>query len=453
MTSSRIDRKTLEEQLPAILREQFRRDNLPRDHLPSWDYITANTRYSAQGLHNKCEEYYGQTLHEFLREQGFGVLSSDDGWPTDDEKTRQSLEYYKQSLEDKKGRADTTIASVESAINKVYEAIGEEDLDIEILYIGYYNSEKERTENIQYAVTILQYMEEQLPDGTKINYSGYFSDYYKIAKNNFKINFNPVEKALDEFDWARSGGDADPISASEVRELWNALDALEECPFRGYDLDKWRLWMKVLIVFLIAVGPRSSEVEQIDVRKQFHFGDDPHVHFEERKNLEEGEGPVDVPIMTGAGLLEAYVDYIESTSGNGKLVPSPQSQSGSRTAATLNNWLERLCGIAGVHKEGGDSYTIQNFRQFWRNQYKEALQENRKQIEFISEEGATKTPEVDEENYITKKRTRKDIRDIGREYFDEVLDYEELPALLQTEVEQNEYIDRQTSVSEYDTDS
>lgn len=76
------------------------------------------------------------------------------------------------------------------------------------------------------------------------------------------------------------------MTAEDIQRLWDALNALEECPVEGYDLDEWRLWMKMLLVFLIAVGPRSSEVEQLDVRHQLHFGDDPHVRYENRKNLQ-----------------------------------------------------------------------------------------------------------------------------------------------------------------------
>lgn len=59
----------------------------------------------------------------------------------------------------------------------------------------------------------------------------------------------------------------------------------------------------MLLVFLIAVGPRSNEVERLDVRTHLHFGDDPHVHFTERKNMRRDGGPAKVPIMMGDDLL------------------------------------------------------------------------------------------------------------------------------------------------------
>jgi len=446
----RIDQKTLEEQLPAILHEQFQLDGLPRDHAPSWKYITANTRYSAEGLNNKSKELYGQTLLEFLREQGFGVRNTG-RWPTNDEETIQSLEYYVNSAQDRRGWKENTIDSVRSVINKVYEAIREEGLDIELLDLGVYSSDDERVENIQYTITVIEYMDRDLADSTMGNYPRYFEEYYNIVKNKYQVSFNPVTEALDEFEWYRSESDPQPVTEPQLNDLWNALTVLEECPIGDYELERWRLWMKVLLVFLIAVGPRSSEVEQIDVRSQLHFGDDPYVHFDERKNQRRNEGPSKVPIMMDTTLLELYVDYINSVDGNGKLIPSSQSASGSRRASTLNNWLEELCKIADVRLDDGSFPTIQNFRQFWKTLYKRALHENREEIKFVSEEGGTKTPSVDEKNYLDNVENREHVRELGRQYFNGILDFGETPAVLQAELDQESHLGGQSRIQDYDT--
>jgi len=447
----RIDRKTLEEQLPAILREQFNKDGLPRDHLPSWNYITANTRFSAEGLNIKCQKFYDQTLHEHLREQGFGALANDD-WPTEDEETIASLNYYKKSLKENRGFEKTTINGVESAINKAYEAINEEDLDIELLDIGSYDLDSERVENIQNAKSIINYMDEQLADGTMNNYPHYISLYYDVIKNNWPVNINPIENALDEYDWSRSQSDPEPLTKAQLRDLWNTLDALDECPVEGYELNQWRLWMKMLIVFIVSVGPRSNEIEKIDVKDQLHFGDDPHVHFEERKNLNKGQGREKVPMMIGSKFLESYIDYIEIVGGNDKLIPSSESASGSRTQQTLNNWLQRLCKKAGVRLENGDFPTIQNVRQLWQTHYKKAVHENWEQVEIVAAEAGTKNSKVVERNYLDDQVVRKHIRELGRKYFDDLLDIDEVPQLVQNKLDQNEYIGRQSRFADYADD-
>ena len=450
MTSQRIGKKTLEERLPAILREQLRKDGLPTDHLPSWEYITANTRYSAEGLNNQSKKLYGQTLCEFLQDQGFGIRDSGK-WPTDDEETIQSLEYYIEALENNRSFDDSTLNSVESVINKAYTAIQKEELDIELLDLGYYSSEDERIKNTQKAITIIQHLDRELAESTMTNYPGYLCEYYNIARNQYPINFNPFEEAQSEFNWRRKTGNPQPVTKSQINDLWNTLEALEECPVRGYDLARWRLWMKMLIVILIAVGPRSNEIERLDLTTQLHFGDDPHVHFDKRKNLRNYEEKARVPIMTAVDYLRAYRDYIEATGGNGKLVPSSESESGCRTPSTLNEWLKRLCKLANVRLDDGTFPTIQNFRQFWKTNYKQAVHENRSQIKFVSEEDGKKGYESDEEDYIDEVMNRQHVRDLGQKHFDDILDLDELPKLLQEELEQVEYTERQTRIADYDS--
>ncbi|WP_436903567.1 hypothetical protein [Halovenus halobia] len=448
MTGERIDRSTLEQQLPAILREQLQRDGMPPGHLPSWEYITANTRYSAEGLNLNCKELYDQTLLNFLREQGFGVGSSGK-WPTEDEATIQSLEYYIRKLKKNRGFRDSTIESVHSTIYKIYEAIEEQEIDAEILDLGTFDTDDERQRNVQWTVAIIEYMDQVLADSTMQNYPYYFLEYYQIVKNERKIDFNPVEEALDEFEWVRSRGETHTITEDQLRDVWNALENLERCPVEGYLLNRWQMWMKNLIVFLVAAGPRADEVERFDVRMQFHFGDDPHVHFEERKNLQADAAPEYVPIMIGADYLLAYRDYILETGGNGSLVPSPQSESGCRRANTLNEWLKRLCKIANVRLPDETLPTMQNFRQLWKTQYLKALHKNRDHIRFVSEESGTDDVKVDEENYVDDVVNRQHVRELGREHFDNLLDLNELPTLMQEELDQTEYIDRQSTFSDF----
>lgn len=448
MTRERIGRQTLEEQLPAILREQLQRDGMPLDHLPAWRYVTANTRFSAEGLNNKCQQLYEKTLHEFLREQGFGVRSNGK-WPTDDEATIQSLEYYTNKLENNRGFQDSTIDAVHSTIQKVYEAIREENIGAEILDLGRYDSDSERLTNVQHTVAVIEYMDRVLADSTMQNYPYYFSEYYRIVKNDQRVDFNPVAEALDEFEWVRSKGETHTITEEQLSDVWNTLDSLEKCPVEGHHLDRWRLCMKVLIVFIVAVGPRSNEVERFDVRTQFHFGGDPYVHFGQRKNLRQDDAPEHVPIMLGADYLQAYRDYIRDTDRNGSLVPSPRSESGCRTPDTLNDWLQRLCKIANVRLPDGTLPTIQNFRQLWKTQYLKSLHENRDHIKFISEEGGTDDPGVDEENYVDDIVNRQHIRELGRKHFDSLLELDELPKLMQEELDQTEYVERQTTFSDY----
>jgi hypothetical protein len=135
------------------------------------------------------------------------------------------------------------------------------------------------------------------------------------------------------------------------------------------------------------------------------------------------------------------------------LVPSSESESGCRTPGTLNEWLERLCKLADVRLDDGTFPTIQNIRQFWKTLYKKALAENRNEIEFVSEEDGKKNHESDERDYIDDVVNRQHVRDIGREYFDDVLDLGDFPEALQEEVDQADYIGRQTKLTDLNTNA
>jgi|GEM_PF-2639899 len=453
MPGNQITKTTLEEQLPSILREQARADGLPEHQLPSWDYISANTRYSAQGLHNRCQELYDQTLHEFLRSQGFGVLSADGDLPTTDEEVINSISYVRRSLESRQQWDEGTLEIFDSMINKAYEAIHERDLDVELLELGHYDTLKEEKENIQNTIQIVEYWVENLSDGTVENYLNIFRKYFKISYNKFTINMNPVISAEEEFDLTALEGETVAISADQISELWHALNNLNECPIENYKLAEWRMWMKALIVYLVAVGPRASEVVEPNVVEQLHFGADPRMHFQERKNLRNELAPEKVPIMACDGFLEAYVEYIKKTDQLPKIVPSTESESGSRDPGTLNNWMTILCKIADVRIEEGDDIiypTLKHFRRFWKTRYKIAVHENRSEIEHVADEGGTDTPRVDENNYIDDQVNRDHLRDLAREHFEDVINIEDLPEpMKEAGIDPNDYLNRSAKLGEF----
>jgi integrase len=446
--SGSIDKRYLDQQLPAIIEEHIKQNKLDPHEMPSWQYIDKIAQHSAQGLHNNCEKYFNKSLHDHLRDKGFGLQASGD-WPTNDDETIKSLIFYVKVLREQLDRADSTIDTAICAINKIYEAISSQDKHKELIELARYEEEQERLDKIQYTAEIISYIRNQVGEAASANYSHYFDEYYKLIDNKFIINFNPVKQALDQFDFDRPEGDPNKIKPEQLRALWETLDKLNHSLVEGYTCKEWKMFMKMLILLLVAIGPRSSEVVDLDMRSQFRFGSDPHVVFHNRKNLNKNEGPVDVPIMTGSNILQAYRDYIDKVYDSGAVVPSSRSASGCRTTGTLNDWLQRLCQLAEVRLEDGSLPTMKNFRQFWTSRYNKAVHQNRKEIALVSEEKGTSNPLVDEDSYIGDKQIRRHIRDLGREYFDEVLNIDGLPTLVNQELTTANYIDYQTNLSSY----
>lgn len=431
MSKDRITKRTLDDELPVILREKLERDGFKKTKMPSWDYIRASTPWSAQGLHIKCREIYGISLHEHLRNQGFGVNSSN-YYHTDHGPTIDSIQYFKKSLESRKGWSDSTIGSVRSGIKKATVVIENLGIEKELLELGKYDTPSEELENIQNMIDIIEYMDEELTDGTTSNYTHYLNEYFPTVGNKYIIDHNPVGDALEEFSFNRKLSNPNPVTEEEINCLWTTLNVLTECPYPRYDLEDWRLWMKTLLVFMISVGPRANEIVNLDTRTDLQFGDDPHVIYHNRKNLSKNVGPVKTPIMFGEDFLRIVVEYLEEIDAQGAMIPSSQSQSGCRCASTINNWIERLCELSNM--EFDRVITIQNFRQFWKNNYRKALQENRKYIRFVTEEDSKKDVLSDEEDYIDNVDNRRMIREIGRNYFDNLIDITKIPDPIQKQL-------------------
>lgn len=424
MSKDRITQSTLEEKLPALLRERLKRDGLSPNIMPSWEYITANTPYSAEGLNINCKKNLGKTLHEHLHDEGFGLTSSS-YYATTHNPTIKSIQYYLSSLEKRKGWSNNTISSVKSALKKATVIIKKLDIDSELLSLGKCTTPSEKLQKRQLMIDIFDELNKELEDGTMSNYTHYIDEYYATISNKYQIDQNPAQEVLEEYEFTRKKSDPRPVTESELNRLWTTLNSITESPYERHELDDWRLWMKILIVFMIAVGPRSCEIEQFDTRSQLQLDQDPHVIFKERKNLSRNEGPVEVPIMFGKKFIRMTADYLEEINAEGALIPSPQSSSGCRCASTLNNWIARLCELSDIEFE--EHLTIVNFRKTWKTQYHKALRKNRKYIKFISEEDNKKGPESDREDYIDPVENRRAVRELGREHFDELIEIESMP--------------------------
>ena len=446
MSKDRITERTLEDKLPVILREKLERDGFRKTKMPSWDYIQASTPWSAQGLHNKCREIYGISLQEHLRNLGFGTNSSN-YYSTTHEPTINSIEYYLKSLGNRRGWSENTINSVRSAIKKATVVIERLGIDDELLTLGKYSTNSEKLETIQSMISIIENINEELADDTTSNYTHYLKEYYPTVGNKFIIDHNPVQEALQEFEFVRKSYDPDPISKNELRNLWTTINALTDCPYQRYELEDWKLWMKIIIVFMIAVGPRACEIIELDTRTDLKFGEDPHVIYRSRKNIDENVGPVNVPIMFGADFLSLVVKYLNEINANGALIPSSQSESGCRSASTINNWIERLCELSNMHFERIP--TIQNFRQMWKNQYLNALYEHREYIKFVTGEDKKKDYSSDEESYIHNVENRRKVRDLGRSYFDDLIDITTIPSRIEQTLEPDDEFDNKGDLGRY----
>jgi hypothetical protein len=336
---------------------------------------------------------------------------------------------------------------VRSAVKKATVVIEDLNIDKELLTLGKYDTNAEKLENIQKMITIIEEINAELTDDTTSNYTHYLEEYYPTVGNKYIINHNPAHEALKEFTFDRKRSDPNPVSKKELQRLWTTLNVLTDCPYEKYDLEDWRLWMKIVIVFMVAVGPRACEITKVDTRTDLQLGDDPHVVYHDRKNLNKHAGPVKTPVMFGRDFLKLVVRYLDEVNANGALIPSPQSESGCRCESTINNWLERLCELSNMDFER--VLTIQNFRQMWKNEYRKALHENRKYIKFVTEEDKKRSSSSDEEDYIDNVENRSMVRKLGRTYFDNLINITTVPDRMEQTLDPDDQFGKEGDLTRY----
>lgn len=322
------------------------------------------------------------------------------------------------------------------------------DIDSELLSLGKYANNSEKLEKRQLLIEVFDELNENLDDGTMSNYTHYIDVYYATISNKYQIEQNPAQEVLEEYEFTRKKSDPRPVKEDELNRLWTTLNSITECPYNRYNLADWRTWMKILLVFMIAVGPRSCEIAQVDTRSQIQLDQDPHVIFHERKNIDRNVGPAKVPIMFGKKFIRMTANYLDKINAEGALIPSSQSSNGCRCASTLNNWIARLCELSDI-EFNEDYFTMGNFRKTWKTQYRKALHENREYVKFISEEDAKKGPESDREDYIDQVENRRVVRDLGRKYFDELIKIESMPDKMKEVLDKKYKFGYQSDITEF----
>jgi len=456
MPAEKYHKAYLENQFPIELREHLQADNLDPTRLPSYDYLNAKG-FETRGLSAAVKRYFGEemTLHEFLRQQGFG--HQDDGdWPTTHNETIQHLNGYRESRRNRNEDREATISTLESAMREVLRIVQDKYGTDNLLRFARYEAEEERYRQNEQVEAVLDELKSNKSDGAAKNYIRYFKKFYGYAAPRTRIDQNPVKQVEGQYDFdTRPERDSQPLTDEQVRKLWETLkqlpdrqelsDAVANLTSR-HGLREWQVLMMVLLTLGVGVGPRSKEYIRTDCSEHWVFEDDTYIEFPRRKNL-----PGQVPILVNPEFLEAFRDYMETTRSdwNGKPFPSPNTDSGSRSKSTLNNWLEALCNEAGIRLDDGSFPTLQNLRQTWHNQYHEVLRKNNVQLQLVADEAGTQDENQVKISYRTDEEERRTIRELARRDFGELLPLDELPEVMSDTLDEAEYIDKQTSLVDF----
>jgi hypothetical protein len=456
MPAEKYHKAYLEEQFPVALQEHLRADGLDPTHLPTYDYLNAKG-FETRGLSQAIQRHFGaeMTLHQFLRQHGFGH-QVEGKWPTTHEETINHLNGYRASRRERNDDAADTISTMESGMRAALRAMQElHDVD-NLLLFARYETEVERQARNKKIEAVLDKFKADLSDGAFENYTRYLKDFYEYAKPRTRIDHNPVTEVEGQYNSdATPESDPDPPTDDQIRTLWETLKQLPDRRDLTEDVEnlatrhglrEWQVFMMALLTLGVGVGPRSREYIRDDCREHWILDDDPYIEFPVRKNL-----PGEVPVLARPEFLAAFRDYMEETRDdwNGKPFPNPNTESGSRSANTLNNWLDSLCVEAGVRCEDGSTLTMQNLRQCWHTQYHKVLRKNKVQLKLVADEAGTQNEKHVEVSYRSDKEEREMIRALATRDFDDLLPLDELPDVMSTVLNQAQYMDTQTELDEF----
>lgn len=456
MPAEKYTKSYLNQRLPAKIREQLRSDERDPTWLPTYDYLNAHG-FATRGLTKAVQRHFGEemTLEQHLKNQGFGHGDGGD-WPTQHGKTIKLLNGYRTSRIKRNGDKETTVETMESAMRTVLRTAQDlHDID-NLLAFSRYESEKQRWQCNEQTEAIIDHLKQHKSDGAAETYVRYLREFYDYAEPRTQIDHNPVKEVEGQYDFDTTPeSDANPLDDEQIQHLWRTAkqlpdkhdytEAVANLATR-HGLRRWQVSVMTLLLLGVAVGPRSIEYVRSNCRTDWHFDGMERIEIPERKN-----NPGEVPILAHPGFLSAFREYMEETHNdwNGKPFPSSQSESGSKTKATLNNWLAALCEEAGVTLDDGSYPTLQNLRQTWHTEYLETLRTSDVRIKIVAKDAGTKNSEIVDESYVGSEEELETIRSLVNKDFESILPLSELPEEMSRVIDEEDHIDTQTEIQEF----
>lgn len=376
---------------------ELRRDGRDPHTRPSFQTL-ADHGYS--GLAYTLREHHNLTPKEFLAD----VVDLDDpqgdttdgyDWQVEHDRTRSAFESYLRARDRRRSLADSTLTSMRTHLatyaRTYHELHGSDDL------LSPVEDDANRSDEIERAHAVIDVFNADLStDASRIEYTGTVVDWYRRLVHYGRAAFNPLEYAIGEFGWERADPDNHPLTAADVRALYDTADALGS---------------RLLVVALAGWGLRSGEVARLHQRQFVGVNsDDPHLDFEERKN-----GPSSVSLLFGVDVLkDRWNDLAERDGWNGYLFPSRQSASGHVVGDTVRERFKALARDAGVQVRG-EVPTPHTARRFWYSAYEDATENLLDRLEGIAEDQGSASPEVVARNYLSDEQVRHARRDAMRD--------------------------------------
>jgi len=341
----------------------------------------------AGGIQYTLREHHDMTLSEFLETVGYHETSDESyPWGIEDETTIDELESYALTLERRQNLAGTTIASKKARLTTFVQLY--RDIHGQANIVDRAADTANESAEIQRLLVIFDELNDELgTDGSKIRYRSDVNQFYEHLERRAKAAFNPAANIHKEYNWSRDEADNRPLTTQQVREMYAAVEDPSE---------------QLLILALCAWGLRRSEVASLHVSQLVLEGDDPRIHFDNRKN-----GPGTVALIYGIETLADRIDELGTRDRrwNGYLFPSTAASSGHITGETVQARFQRVAKRAGVRVDG-EVPTSKMGRRYWYTTYLESQKQLLENLDVIAADQGSSDSSVVLNNYLSEEERR-----------------------------------------------
>lgn len=320
--------------------------------------------------------------------------------------TRNALESYLTELDERRGRAEATIATRRSILRlycKTYAEVNDStDLLSPLLDASEQSDEMDR---VAATFDVLRRLDGTLSTlASKRKYVQGTRHFYKHQLLFGPAEYNPLDSLEMRFGWDESPDwNNQALAREDVQALYHAAETPED---------------RFLVVGVCGWGLRPSEVCALHTR-QLRLNpkddDEPYIEFGEgeRKN-----GPGTVALLAGLDTLRARVDALgENDDWTGYLLPSKSSESGHWSTETARRRFGNLADRASV-TVADETPTPKMGRRFWYTIYGDAVRRVADRFADVAEEQGSASASVVLDNYLSDAEKRKHRREEMREELD-----------------------------------
>lgn len=271
--------------------------------------------------------------------------------------------------------------------------------------------------------------------GAAYNYASTLVTFYDWLELRDEIDSHRADEIRDRFDWEyQRDGSTYVLTTDEVWQLWKATETLTE---------------KVIIILLFAGGLRPDDIRVLTDDKIHLDPYDPHLEFgSDRKN-----GAGKPALLAGDDILKRHLELLkQDPDWNGAILPSDQSESGSRSYSFIRDRFDDVVERSDVNIDRDDyELTPSAGRDFYMNLLAEARLGFRRDVtEPTTDAAGSSSERVVNKHYLMDRKNGRFFRKHVSAYIEAAFEDHAIP--LANEATQSKTLPGQTKMQDWMND-